>query len=564
MAETTEQYRARINQLKTSIENEPYMKDMRSDIAEGISKTGNRQADIEMRQDTLEDDFVAVQQDASAVSPSGAEVAVARGSYPTLDGRLTAEQNEVNAQLAQIVTNVEWFSSIAPEIDDTGRIQRALDSLPNGATLFFPPKTYTRGRVYLKDKKNVHVVGYGSIHMLSGVGASFEMQGEIENVTIEGFTIQGDGLVASKQSGFANASGTNFKNIEIIKNNIYDVSIGISINADLSGKIDGATISRNRVERVLGVNPGQGYGIHVSHGSYEPSSVLISDNTIIDAQRHSIYLARGNGFVVSLNKIKDHRKSASDRDTFHRSAIAISRTSNVSVTNNILQDCWSGMVGINPAEDNTEYMPSRNVFVSGNVFFRPKSIRCITVGYTSPETTDGIEVVSISNNTIFIEGNTIPAIYVYYGKKIAIDGNIINIINNPSVTRAIELSAVGGAEYCDGYFIKNNVINVESTTGVPSQAFRINTSLATISCKTEFKDNNVSPNGTPFSGQANILNPKLFVSGHSTEGLVFEPGNNMLANNTGPLKVSDGFSGTFATTDGKVVTITNGIVTKVD
>lgn len=101
MAETTEQYRNRINQLKTSIENEPYMKNMRPDIAEGISKTGNRQADIEVRQDTLEDDFVAVQQDASSASPSGAEVAIARAGFNTLDERLTKKEQEVTAQFAR-------------------------------------------------------------------------------------------------------------------------------------------------------------------------------------------------------------------------------------------------------------------------------------------------------------------------------------------------------------------------------------------------------------------------------------------------------------------------------
>lgn len=87
MAETTEQYRNRINQLKTSIENEPYMKNMRPDIAEGISKTGNRQADIEIRQNSLEDDFAAVQTDARSTSPSGAELAVAAGVHDTIGDR---------------------------------------------------------------------------------------------------------------------------------------------------------------------------------------------------------------------------------------------------------------------------------------------------------------------------------------------------------------------------------------------------------------------------------------------------------------------------------------------
>lgn len=112
LAETTEQYRARINQLKTSIENEPLIKKMRDDIAEGVSKTGNRQADIEVRQDTLEDDFVAVQQDASSASPSGAEVAVARGGFTTLDERLTTKEQEVNAQLAQIAQDISQKASI--------------------------------------------------------------------------------------------------------------------------------------------------------------------------------------------------------------------------------------------------------------------------------------------------------------------------------------------------------------------------------------------------------------------------------------------------------------------
>lgn len=112
MAETTEEYRNRINQLKTSIENEPYIKKMREDIAEGISKTGNRQADIEVRQDKLEDDFVVVQQDARSNTPSGAELAVAAGSYNTLGERLDAEQNEINAQLGQKADEKEIYEKV--------------------------------------------------------------------------------------------------------------------------------------------------------------------------------------------------------------------------------------------------------------------------------------------------------------------------------------------------------------------------------------------------------------------------------------------------------------------
>ncbi|WP_035055644.1 hypothetical protein [Carnobacterium pleistocenium] len=84
---------------------------MRDDIAEGLGKTGNRQADIEIRQDTLEDDFVAVQQDASSASPSGAEVVLARGGYETLGKRLTEEETQISAQLEK-KTELKIFSHI--------------------------------------------------------------------------------------------------------------------------------------------------------------------------------------------------------------------------------------------------------------------------------------------------------------------------------------------------------------------------------------------------------------------------------------------------------------------
>lgn len=106
MVETTEEYRTRINQLQSSILSEPYMKKMRPDIAEGIGKTGNRQADLEVKiekrqlaievdQIRLQDGFSAAQQDARSTSPNGAELAVAAGKYGTLDARLNAKEKQL-------------------------------------------------------------------------------------------------------------------------------------------------------------------------------------------------------------------------------------------------------------------------------------------------------------------------------------------------------------------------------------------------------------------------------------------------------------------------------------
>lgn len=161
MAETTEQYRARMNQLKTSIENEPLIKEMRSDIAEGISKTGNRQADIEARQDTLENDFVAVQQDASSASPSGAEVAIARAEFNTLDERLTTKEQEVTAQLEQKASKAELANQVATKTDKL-YVDTQVQAMSSGA----PKGVYPT----LADLRNAFPTGNINIYVVSADG----------------------------------------------------------------------------------------------------------------------------------------------------------------------------------------------------------------------------------------------------------------------------------------------------------------------------------------------------------------------------------------------------------
>lgn len=100
MVETTEEYRNRINQLKTNIENEPYIKEMREDIAEGIFKTGNRQADIE-------DQFQEVIDNTTGKDVIAApELIAARNGKPNLKTRIDDLENETNRQLGQTEDNV--------------------------------------------------------------------------------------------------------------------------------------------------------------------------------------------------------------------------------------------------------------------------------------------------------------------------------------------------------------------------------------------------------------------------------------------------------------------------
>ena len=95
MTESTSEYKKRIEEIKQSIENEPYMAKMREDIAEGISKTGIRQA-------TVEEQFQSVLDETTGKDIiSAPEIILARDGAQTLGERLDSDKAEVTAQLAQ-------------------------------------------------------------------------------------------------------------------------------------------------------------------------------------------------------------------------------------------------------------------------------------------------------------------------------------------------------------------------------------------------------------------------------------------------------------------------------
>jgi len=77
---------------------------------------------------------------------SDAEVVQARTkadgtTFPVLRDRLNDVDDKIGI-LKRIVRSIEDFPRIHPEVTDSPRIQRAIDSLTNGGTIFFPSSTY--------------------------------------------------------------------------------------------------------------------------------------------------------------------------------------------------------------------------------------------------------------------------------------------------------------------------------------------------------------------------------------------------------------------------------------
>lgn len=140
MTESTSEYKKRIEEIKQSIENEPYMAKMREDIAEGISKTGIRQATVEEQfqgvQDhyeatvqekfqNIDDQFQAVIENTTDKDViSAPEIIVGRGGYATLGERL----DEVDAQSIRSVYNYQDKDIIVSFMDDDGN-PRLMDTI---------------------------------------------------------------------------------------------------------------------------------------------------------------------------------------------------------------------------------------------------------------------------------------------------------------------------------------------------------------------------------------------------------------------------------------------------
>lgn len=169
MVETSGQYLNLIKAIANAVKSEPDIKKMRDNISEGILKTGTRQYDVENRQVVLEKDFVKVQQDASSVSPSGAEIVVARGEYDTLGSRLTEEEKKVTAQFQQtadVLKNIYYQAPLPNGVDDSVIVKETLEyCIEHHYTALFLPGVYVVAPgVFskpLKNKQQLKIKGFG-------------------------------------------------------------------------------------------------------------------------------------------------------------------------------------------------------------------------------------------------------------------------------------------------------------------------------------------------------------------------------------------------------------------
>jgi len=451
--------------------------------------------------------------------------------------------SRVTTEFEDRAISVKWYGAKGDgETDDTSAIQEAIDALTDGQILYFPSGNYKRGYLTIKDKSNIRIMGRGATHTLIGSDAKFELQGTIDGLVIEGLTIQGNGVVSDRHSLTTQPSGQTLKNIIIRDNIIHNVVLGISVNADTSGTIDNVLIENNTITTIVGEGTGEGYGIHVSHhDSSVSANIVIRNNTIYDAYRHSIYVARGRGFKVLNNNIIDHKKNASNQ-TSPRSAINISRSADVQCYGNLLDNTHTAgiMVGSDESGSSNE---ATNIHIKDNVI-RMSNLEQfgISVGYVSPSTKEPLTYVEVEGNIVH------GAISLYFGKKVSVRQNIVRR-NGKAIFLNAEEDDGGTNNYSDDWVIEHNTLSSGD-----DKTYRLNgyaTSLVT--CL--INGNDIHYTTSPFSSAYLLNHDKLTINGHGSDGISLDSGGHINA----PI-LGKGTSGTFSTSDGTTIEVENGVV----
>jgi len=428
----------------------------------------------------------------------------------------------------------QWVSGASPSgTDDTAAVQSAINDIAlTGGTLVFPYSTgcYITGNLVINNSTDLTIRGEGAKICWTGTAGSggnigFQYTGTTTNLTIEGLEMAGDGIAADSHAGVYAYSGGTVSNIKIKNNYIHDVSLGISINAYMGGSVAGFEVSGNYIANVMGLLPGTGYGIHHANLPGLISNGSITDNTIIGAQRHSIYEASGIGVVISRNKIYNHRigtPTASNTTP----AIECARSQNVTITSNEIEYWKDGAI----TTDGGSSLSDNNIVVTDNVIGTPNPatvISAIVVGNTDPEPSgenaNAIDVL-LSGNKINMGGVGYACVDIYSGLHVTVNGNQCESSGTTArewsgyVVRGYQETS-GSAVYTQDLLFESNNLIAAPISG-NAYLFEITSTAAASGIPMTFQSNSFSGSYASFVVDGGTLtDPDVSVAGEPADGL---------------------------------------------
>jgi hypothetical protein len=326
------------------------------------------------------------------------------------------------AKLRESVS-VKDFGAVGDGVtDDTAAIQAAIDSLTAGQTLIFEKNYRITDGLTIANKSRIRLTGKGRVFFSGAPSGAymFLLVGTIDDLEIDHLTLVGDNNTGYSQGAIGNNSGQIISNTRFHDLNIYNINVGISHNANLSGSWTNGLCYNNYLENISGTVAGSGYGIQAARAY----NLKIYGNTINNASRHSIYVGRGNDLacLIQNNIIINHRKDVYDASI--RAAIDCGRVSGVIISGNTFRDCYDGQIYL--GQDTSTGDDNSDILITGNKFGTPKNaVPCIWLGEQQTPTTNELYKIDILDNTFEQDCSSTVS-----GVINLLNGNQITIKNN--------------------------------------------------------------------------------------------------------------------------------------
>jgi hypothetical protein len=346
----------------------------------------------------------------------------------------------VEAKLAQTVSVMDFGAVGDGATDDTDAIQNAIDT---GNSLYFPEGTYKITGLTVSNKSNVRYFGYNNVKLtnvgVTGTTSLFNMSGTLTNVLWDGIEFVGDNTTGAYNNGIACSSGQTLTGL-VIRNCIFrNLRLGVSLNADLSGAINGCTIDTCFFYDIVGADPGEGYAIHLPNAIRTTVSNCKFDNT----GRHDIYIPKG-GYCNITNCISVNHRSTTYTDSIRPAFLIAGDSSYVNIDSCIFKayyDCAVNFLGSTGGAGDNAFNSLTNCCFDD----AKNSVPTVVVG-------EQLEPTTIFTRNINIVGNrfndtlptSAPFISVLNGQEILIKDNQMKLAG---VTATEILISLGSSSY---------------------------------------------------------------------------------------------------------------------
>lgn len=319
--------------------------------------------------------------------------------------------------------------------------------------------------------------------------AGFHPRNVSDRLVVEGFDVT---MAAFPRTGGDNANSQVFMTLATPNADIQDLvvrnnktrngRIGISTAVENARILRGQIlIEQNHVFDPMGASSGQGYGVHVSNESPNGGEIIVRNNHVWRADRHSYYLALntqdGTSIKFYCNTAHDHRENSETKGGGARAAIELSRCRNVvGWGNNVFGFYDSALTMTEEKGAIPNPAPDLNIRLVNTTITNPKNVSsAVNIGYLTKDNSALVDGVTLDGINYICDGTLtsgamVEAVRFHYGRRATVRGldcnyrNITSGTIRPVVLQGTNIAATNDIKVIDTIIKCTNCSN--ATLGV--------------------------------------------------------------------------------------------------